>query len=395
MGYIPIVLAFHNIERQPVTLLHITPSYKPAYHYGGPTRSVSHLCETLARQGHTLEVLTTTANGHNELAVPTAAAQVMEGVKVWYHRRWTGDHSHFSPALLWRVWQYCRQYDVVHIHSWWNTVAVFSVLICRVRGVRPMVSPRGMLSPYTMRSRAKRIFHRLIGRALLKGTVLHATSRQEEGEIAGLVAGAETCCLPNLMPLPPVAADQTEALLPNGRYPLLFLGRLDPKKGLEVLLHALPMLPFPWRLTIAGAGTPEYEAGLRRLSEALGISAQVEWAGWVDGPPKYRLLAGAGVFVLPSHNENFANAALEALAMGTPVVLSDAVGLAAYVQQTGFGRVCPPEAGAVAETIAALAGDGAGFDRRTIAEQVRRDFDPDRSAENYVDVYRKMAGARS
>lgn len=376
------------------SILHITPSYKPAFCYGGPTLSVSHLCETLARQGHTVEVLTTTANGRTELAVPTARPQLTAGIRVWYCRRWTGDHSHFSPALLWRLWQSCRRYDVVHIHSWWNTVALLSVLICRLRSVRPMVSPRGMLSPYTMRSRAKRIFHRLIGRVLLKGVVLHATSEQEEGEIAGLVPGTETCCLPNLVPLPPVAGDQTKAVTPDEQYHILFLGRLDPKKGLEVLFQAFSMLSFPRRLTIAGAGTPEYEAGLRRLAGTLGISDKVEWAGWVEAPSKYQLLAGAGVFVLPSRNENFANAALEALAMGTPVVLSHTVGLAAYIQQTGFGRVCPAEAGAVADVLAVLAAKGCGYERRVIAEQIRRDFDPDRLAENYVDFYRKMAGSR-
>lgn len=378
-----------------MTLLHITPSYKPAFCYGGPTLSVSHLCETLARQRHTVDVLTTTANGRTELAVPTAASQLTEGVKVRYYRRSTGDHSHLSPALLWQVWQSCRHYDAVHIHSWWNTVAVFSVLICRIRGVRPMVSPRGMLSPYTMRSRAKRIFHRLTGRVLLKGVVLHATSEQEEREIAGLVPGTETCCLPNLVPLPPISANQTEAVAPDGQYHILFLGRLDPKKGLEILFHALSMLSFPCRLTVAGAGTPEYEAVLRRLAEALGISNRVEWTGWVEGPVKYRLLACADVFVLPSHNENFANAALEALAMGTPVVLSDTVGIAAYVQHTGFGRICPAEAGAVADALAILAAKGCGFERSIMAEQTRRDFDPDRLAENYVDVYQKMAGLRS
>ncbi len=372
-----------------MTLLHITPSYKPAFCYGGPTLSVSYLCETLARQRHTVDVLTTTANGRTELAVPTAAAQLTEGVKVRYCRRWTGDHTHFSPALLWQVWQNCRQYDVVHIHSWWNTAAVFSVLICRIRGVRPMVSPRGMLSPYTMRSRAKRIFHRLVGRVLLTGAVLHATSEQEKREITGLVPGAETCCLPNLVPLPPL-----QATAPVGQdcFQILFLGRIDPKKGLEWLLRALPRLKIPYRLTIAGSGAPEYETDLRRLAEDLGLKARVVWAGWVDGAQKSRLLAGADVFVLPSHNENFANAALEALAMGTPAVLSDRVGLADYVQQTGFGRVCPAEVNAIAEALGDLAKTGPSQGRKTMAERVRRDFDPERLAQAYVEVYRTLAG---
>ena len=376
-------------------ILHISPSYKPAFHYGGPTLSVSHLCETLVKQNHTVEVLTTTANGRAELKIPATTPQFIDGVKVCYFRRWTGDHSHFSPTLLFRVWHTCRQYDIVHIHSWWNTVAVLSVLICRMRKVRPVVSPRGMLSPYTMRSPLKRVFHRFTGRFLLRETVLHATSVQEEQEIAGLVPGSAICCLPNLVPLPAAAGGQPMTDTQNKPFHILFLGRIDPKKGLENLFHALTLLPFPFRLTIAGAGEPGYETRLRWLSEDLGISRNVEWTGWAEGTSKYQLLGEADVFVLPSRNENFANAALEALSMGTPVVLSETVGLAAYVLQTGFGRVCPADPGSLAETIGALAAENGSFDRQTIAGRVRRDFDPDQLAKNYVEVYRKMVAHRT
>lgn len=370
-----------------MTLLHITPSYKPAFYYGGPTLSVSHLCETLAGQGHRVEVLTTTANGPAELPVSTVKPVDVDGVRVRYFPRWTGDHSHFSPALLWRVWRRCRHYDAVHVHSWWNTVALLSVLICRLRGLRPVVSPRGMLSPYTLRSRAKGIFHRLIGKFLLQGTIVHATSVQEQRELSALIPGVNTCCLPNLVPLPPF---QTAAPAERGYFHILFLGRIDPKKGLEVLLKTLPLLKMPYRLTIAGSGAPAYEAGLRRLAEGLGITGRLLWTGWVEGAQKQQLLAEADVFVLPSHNENFANAALEALAMGTPVVLSDQVGLADYVRQSGFGRVCPAREDALADALGALAENNPAQDRPSIAERVRQDFDPARLAQAYVEVYRTL-----
>lgn len=252
-----------------------------------------------------------------------------------------------------------------------------------------MVSPRGMLSPYTLRSRAKSVFHRFIGRFLLKGVVVHATSAQEQREVSALMPGVKTCCLPNLVPLPPLQATEPVS---QDCFQILFLGRIDPKKGLEWLLRALPRLKIPYRLTIAGSGAPEYETDLRRLAEDLGLKARVVWAGWVDGAQKSRLLAGADVFVLPSHNENFANAALEALAMGTPAVLSDRVGLADYVRQTGFGRVCPVEANAIAEALGDLAETGLSKGRKTMAERVRRDFDPECLAQAYVEVYRTLAG---
>lgn len=371
-----------------MTLLHISPSYKPAFYYGGPTVSVSQLCETLVKLTHSVEVMTTTANGNTELKVPVAAPQEVQGVSVRYFPRWTGDHSHFSPTLLYHLWKHCRKFDLIHIHSWWNWVAILSVGICRVRNIRPVVSPRGMLSPYTMQNMLKRIFHRLFGRMLLRGVVLHVTSTQEQQEVAEMVPGAPVFCLPNLVLLPsatPFAAEKNKESLN-----ILFMSRIDPKKRLELLFQALSGLSVPYRLVVAGAGEPGYEERLRSMAQSLGISAHIEWVGWVEAEEKAELLAAADVFVLPSHNENFANAALEALAMGTPVLLTDTVGLAEYVRQTGFGRVCPAAATDIAADLAELAVHGCGFARQAIARQVRRDFEHLRLAQSYVEAYQKL-----
>lgn len=372
-----------------MTLLHISPSYKPAYYYGGPTVSVSQLCETLVKINHTVEVLTTTANGNAELNVPVSAPQQVQGVSVRYCRRWTGDHGHFSPTLLIHLWKNCRKFDLIHIHSWWNWVAMLSVGICRIRHIRPVVSPRGMLSPYTMRSPLKSMFHRLLGGLLLRGVVLHATSAQEQQELAKLVPEAPTICLPNLVPLPAVPQYITEQ--DKECFKILFLSRIDPKKRLELLFQALACLQVPYRLTIAGAGEPDYVESLHSMAQNLGISAHIEWVGWMEAEKKHELLATADVFVLPSHNENFANAALEALAMGTPVLLTDTVGLSEYVQQTGFGRVCRATAEVIAADLADLYINGCGFGRQAIAQRVRRDFEPLRLAQSYVEAYQKLA----
>ena len=204
--------------------------------------------------------------------------------------------------------------------------------------------------------------------------------------------GATIFCLPNLVPLPTLMHSPLAVDTNSHHFNILFLSRIDPKKRLELLLQSLPLLPLPYRLTIAGAGEPDYEAGLRQLAQNLGISANIEWTGWVEGDKKTELLAAADVFILTSYNENFANAALEALATGAPAILTDTVGLAEYVRQTGFGRVCPPEPTAIAAALAELAVNGCGFERQAIAKQVRRDFDPARLAQAYVDVYQKLAG---
>ncbi len=313
----------------------------------------------------------------------------IEGVQVRYFPRITGDHSHLSPALLWALWQHCREFDVVHIHSWWNLVAMPALLICWMRGVRPVLSPRGMLSDYTFRSGWKRLFHNVLGRNLLAQSVVHVTSKVEREEVKKAAPDATVFEAPNLLQFPALASYSSV----GKTLQIAFISRIDPKKGLAPLFHALQTSTFPWQLTIAGSGDAAYTAELKALAQTLGIAQQIEWVGWVDGPEKYRLLAYSDLFVLTSFSENFANAALEALAMGTPVLLGEDVGLADYVRQSNTGKVCAPapEAiGAALDDLYKRIQEGA-FKREDIARQVRTDFDPERIAEQYLDAYQTLS----
>ncbi len=143
-------------------ILHITASYKPAFIYGGPIYSVAALCEKLSNRdfdfaqpdmvGKTkinVVVYTTLANGKQELPYQNGETKIVEGVKVTYFKRITKDHSHFSPALLSALWRNAKNFDVIHIHSWWNLVSMGAVVICLLKGIKPIISPRGMLGDYT------------------------------------------------------------------------------------------------------------------------------------------------------------------------------------------------------------------------------------------------------
>src|SRR5690606_2561109 len=112
------------------------------YIYGGPIYSVSTLCETLSLQGHQVDVLTTKANGKTELSVISNKPYTVDGVEVFYFNRQTKDLSHFSLGLLLHLWKQGKHYQIIHIHSWWNFVALFSVCICKIRGFKFMLSPR-------------------------------------------------------------------------------------------------------------------------------------------------------------------------------------------------------------------------------------------------------------
>jgi glycosyltransferase involved in cell wall biosynthesis len=374
-----------------VTILHIIPSYEPAYHYGGPIITTSRLAEEQAKAGAAVWVYTTTANGEQELDVPTDVTQDMDGVQVRFFKRWTGDHGHFSPALLWAVWRNARRFQVIHIHSWWNWVAFGAVLACRLRGVRVVMSPHGMLSPYTVRSFMRRFFQKHIGRRLLGGSIIHATSKQESRELQALHPGSAPVVVPNIVYLPEYHPVENPAVGTPIR--LLFLSRIDPKKGLDVLLRALAMLnAWDWQLRIGGAIGSVYQQKMETLAENLGLADRIQWLGWVQDAAKWNLLAQSDLFILPSHNENFAIVVLEALAAGTPVVVGNQVGLHEYVAENDLGWRTDPDPEALRQTLEQAFADTEKRERirRTAPDNVRADFEPAKVAQMYLQMYRQF-----
>lgn len=303
--------------------------------------SISELCQGLARTGTEVTVYTTTANGENELPVTPGESVEVDDVTVIYFKRITGDHSHFSPRLLKKLFGTCRDFDVVHIHSWWNLVAVLAVLVCWLRGVRPVFSPRGMISDYSFthkNSGIKHLFHRTFGKFLLSRTILHATSEMEERECRALIPQWRSFVLYNFVKL------NGRGNRPSEPFPAVlrigFLSRIDRKKGLELLFKAVRDARIPCRLYIAGDGDPGYLASLKRLASDLGLGDQVEWLGWLKGEEKAKFYSSIDAFALTSYNENFANVVIEALGAGCPVLVSNRVGVADFVASKELGWVC-------------------------------------------------------
>lgn len=365
-------------------IVHIIASYKPAYIYGGPIQSVGKLCEALKDNvllqaedniSH-VEVLTTTANGKKELDVETGKQQTIDGVPVTYFKRWTKDHSHFSPGLLWALRKEIskslklksetpkpnkqisklnkRQFTIkneqqlenteliIHIHAWWNLVSVLSCWIAKWYNIPVILSSRGMLTSYTQGNRnsiAKKLIHTIIGKRLLKYCHIHVTSEQEEEDVLKIVQAKCITVIPNLVSFPQEISN-IDYLVSRQNLKLIFLSRIEEKKGLDLLFRALALLNFPWSLTIAGTGDESYIKSLKERTERLKIYDRINWVGQVSNEDKYDLLASHDLLVLTSYNENFANVVIESLSVGTPVLLSDKVGLADYVEERDLGWTC-------------------------------------------------------
>nr|WP_121270593.1 glycosyltransferase [Pedobacter schmidteae] len=322
-----------------MNILQINASYKPAYIYGGPTMSVAQLSEQLVKNDCNVQVFTTTANGPRELEIATTAAQQVNDVAVSYFPRLSKDHSHFSPRLLFKLWKEVRSFDLVHIHAWWNLVSILSCAIAHLRKVPVILSPRGTLSPYsfvTNHTGIKLLFHRFIGKFLLNRCHLHSTSEREQAALKKLLKPKSIFNIHNLVSLPSqIPAPASE----NGLLRLLFLSRIEQKKGIELLFAALADLTIPYQLTIAGSGNAAYIAKLKTLSHQYHIEQHIRWLGF-KSDDKFELIAQHHILVLPSYDENFGNVVIESLCVGTAVLISNEVGLASFVAENNMGWIC-------------------------------------------------------
>lgn len=374
-------------------ILQVCAAYKPAFVYGGPTMSVSMLSEQLCKFGINTQVYTTTANGEDELNVTIETALQVDGVPVIYFKRITGDHTHLSPQLLKRLWVQYRDFDIIHIHAWWNLVSLGACLIARIRGIKTVISPRGTLSDYSFNKRnsyAKAILHRLIGKGLLRSAHIHVTSHQEELSILNIIQPKSITNLPNFVKLPFTNSTSNRALDSN-KFRLLFFSRIDDKKGIDILIKALPTLNFNYTLTVAGPGEILYINQLKEISQQLGVESNINWLG-LQTEGKFELLAEHDLLILPSQDENFGNVVIESLSQGTAVLVSPFVGLADYVTHHDLGWICETEPQTIGETINLIATEKDKITRirANAPDIIRTDFDEATLVDRYVELYTRI-----
>jgi glycosyltransferase involved in cell wall biosynthesis len=354
--------------------------------------SVAKLSEQLVSTGNGVTVFTTTANGKDELNVDLNKSILVDGVSVTYFKRITKDHSHLSPGLLIKLWQNVRGFDVVHIHAWWNLVSVFSAFIALTRKVPVVISPRGTLSDYSFRNKnslIKILIHNFLGKRLLRRSYLHATSAAEKKALLNIVKPAGIFNLANFVK---IAKSLQKKQAPKHVLKLLFLSRIEEKKGLDILLHALPRLNAPYHLTIAGDGDENYISILKNIVHYNHSENNVSWIGF-QNENKFDVFSEHDLLVLPSYNENFGNVVIESLSAGTPVLISEHVGLADYIIENNLGWICQTTPQSGSDVINAIAADSM-HELATISMNapsiIHRDFDDDQLIKKYINMYQQI-----
>jgi glycosyltransferase involved in cell wall biosynthesis len=229
-----------------------------------------------------------------------------------------------SPAMArWLIEQVkAGAVEIIHNHGLWMMPNVYPGQVARKYSVPLVVSPRGTLSEWAFDSgsRLKQVIWPLLQKPSLAATTcFHATALSEYEDIRRRGFRQPVAVIPNGIDIPD--------LLPKAakdHRDLLFLGRVHPKKGLDMLLPAWRAVQhrFPdWQLKIAGPDNGGYLAKMQRLAAELSLE-RVEFSGALLGEQKWHAYRQADLFVLPTYSENFGMTVAEALAAGTPAIVS-------------------------------------------------------------------------
>ncbi len=276
----------------------------------------------------------------------------------------------YTPALARWIAANGHRFDAAVVHGLWNHASIGGWQGLRRARLPYLAFVHGMMDPWFSRDNpakhwAKQAFWLLCqGRVLRDAQAVLFTSEEEQrlarGAFWGYDYAERVIAYGTAGPSEDAEGERAafRALVPkvDGRRFLLFLGRIHPKKGCDLLVHAFVGLAEQHPdvdLVMAGPDQTGMQAGLMALAQWAGISHRIHWTGMLSGPVKWGAFRSAEAFVLPSHQENFGIAVAEAMACATPVLITDKVNIWREVEASGGGIVRPDTLAGVTSLLSA------------------------------------------
>jgi glycosyltransferase involved in cell wall biosynthesis len=317
-------------------------------------------------------VLTTNAGGLKVLNVPLKHPLEVDGVTVWYFPlKFRGLGYFYASGLFSKVFELVKQADVVFTDAVWGYASFPVSLACQYWRKPYVVQLHGQLEPWSLSQKwvKKQIYLGLWGRRFLTfASGLFCTSFQETESVRKLKLRSASFVLPLGVDTSTFAELQqrnilrTQLNIPDRAPVLLFLGRLHHKKRPDLAIQLLGLLPENLQnvhLVLAGPDQENLIPGLLATAQKLGCQARVHFTGLLDRQQILQAFAAADLLVMPSEpqSENFGLSAVEAMAAGLPVLVSEGVPVGHWAVQAGAGRVEPCDAQAFACAVAEMLSD--------------------------------------
>jgi len=333
-------------------ILQVAPYFAPAYSYGGPPETVHKLCEALANRGHEVVVLTTDAFNSTERQEVRHRAN---GLDVYYLRNLSNylawKHQLFLPLGIGTfLRRRTEPFDIIHVHSF-RTYQNLAVRRYSLRSRVPYVlSAHGSVPRIVRKKLAKSVFDRIAGNQVLRdAAALIAVSSAELRQYEAMgVPAARVAVIPN-----GIDAGQYAALPDKGafsrRYGLAgrtligYIGRLNSRKGLDILLESMrKLVEIRDDVTLVLVGPDDgFRGQVERLTKQLSLQDRVVLTGLITLPQKLEVLVDCDVFVYPGAFEIFGLVPFEALLCGKPVVVANDSGCGEIIERAKAGYTVP------------------------------------------------------
>jgi len=368
----------------------------------GVSSALADLVGEMSRSGEMFSSITLVSTGMDDFG------RVPAGVK---HI----DCPYPTDSALRRAWRWPRNFrstleeivkesDIVHIHGIWLSAQYFAAKLC-IKHRKPFIlTAHGILSPWLWRYQGvkgylkKIIYWKALVYPLLKeAAAIHAITPMEEAYLRALFPDVRMCVIPNA--IDPEAGSAGAHLEDDPEPIVLFVGRLHPVKGADMLVRAFgdAALAPSWRLVIAGPTEDAgYAAELKALVLSQGLDDRVDFVGPVYGHEKHALYRRAWVLAMPSHSEVIGMVNLEASSYRTPTITTPQTGLSNW--EEGGGLLVDPNPGSLGNALREAASWGTD-ERRTRGEKsrdlIRNYYSWEKVGRRWRDLYAELSGSTS
>ncbi|MGB7713051.1 MAG: hormogonium polysaccharide biosynthesis glycosyltransferase HpsP [Microcoleus sp.] len=385
-------------------IIQIIPSISLVY--GGPSQMVLGLSAALASKNIDVTIITTNSNGdigQLPLDVPLNQPIQQNGYQIIYFRCSPFRRYKFSLSLLQWLNANARQFDLAHIHALFSPVTTLAATIARYHHLPYIIRPCGMLDPADLQKKKllKQIYGTVLeGPNLAGAAAIHFTSKEEAkiSERFGWDCTSKMSVPQDLVIPLGVTAGLLPQRLRKSQVPIiLFMSRIEPKKGLDLLVPALESIleaGIEFQFILAGSNPQDadYETEIKLKIQNSILAKYTTITGFVGGDLKNELLTNADLFVLPSYYENFGIAVAEAMAAGVPVAISDRIHIAEDIREAEAGWVGPLEVGAIANLIKSALLDPEERKRRGLngKEYAKKHYNWEAIAQQTIDAYQQI-----
>jgi len=352
-------------------ILQVTLGFHPARAWGGPVQIVHQNGRELARRGHDVTVYCTNLLDKKHAIAPGTFEREVDGLRVRYFSTW---RLPFWPGTLGPIWlpdlpatlaSEIRTFDVVHLNGYRNLMLVPAAQAARRAGVPFVIQPHGAIPVIVNSLAVKRLYDRWLGRQELDGVSAVIVGQQSEREQALSlgIAPERIRIIPNglasdgnAQPVPEAGSFRRRYRVPNDRLLILFLGRINRKKGVDMLVEAFArMRTRDTHLVIAGPDDGQL-AEVTTLIERHDLGDRTTLTGLLSGSDVGAAYRDSDLFVLPCRTDTFPMAIVEACQAGMPMVVTDGCEIADLLRDR-VASIVPFDPGDFAEAMDTLLED--------------------------------------